>query len=290
MRNRLPILIGAILGILTIILVRAYMQQREQELRRQLLKGQEPIPVLVALKNVPANARIEDGMVEVQQRPAYSIQPHALTDSGDAVGKITVIPLYEGEQVTDAKLSRPENVEALSMKTPPGKRAVTMNVDTVSGVAGLIKPGDYVDVLGVFAGPNPMNPSGERSVVTVTLLQRVEVLAVGRHLTAASVEGQDAGVADNVTMALTPQDAQLITFAKAAQGQLQLSLRPRADTVSLADLPPTTQETLLGVILGPKALEQLKQQVPEVAKKAPERTVEVFRGLKREVVALPEKE
>jgi pilus assembly protein CpaB len=217
-------------------------------------------------------------MVTVEARAAYSIQPHALDDSADALGMMTLIPIYQGEQVTDAKLARPDEANALSMKTPQGKRAVTIGVDAISGVSGLIKPSDYVDVMGVFSVPG-----GGGGVVTLTILQRLEVLAVGSQLSSVS-DDEEGGGDGTITLALTPQEAQLLMFARAAQAQLQLALRTKTDTVALADLTPTTQDTLMAIILGPKALELLKQ--PEIAK-APEKTVEIFRGLKKEVVALP---
>jgi len=285
-RNRLPLIIGVVLGLLTIGLVRIYIQQREVQLKRQLLKGQEPVPVLIAKGDIPANTMVRDNMVELQNRPALAIQPHAVMDPGAAIGQVTLAPIYAGEQVSDSKLARPDTAGALSMKTPPGKRAVTINVDSISGVGGLIKPGDYVDIMGTFALPNP---TGEKATVTVTLLQRVEVLAVGQKFsTSEEGEGQAAGPSDNLTMALTPQEAQLLLFARAAQAQLQLSLRARNDTAQVADLQPTTNDTLLGVILGPKLLEMAKQAPPAAQAKKPEKKVEVFRGLQREVVALPE--
>ncbi len=286
MRNRLPLIIGAVLGVLTVVFVQMYIQQHEKILKRQLLKGQEPVPVLIAAKDVSRDTILKDDMVKMENRPAYAIQPHAIMDPGEAIGLVVLVPIYAGEQVTDSKLARPDTVEALSMKTPPGRRAVTIAVDNISGVGGLVKPGDFVDLLGTFALPNP---GGDKAAVTVTLLQRIEVLAVGAKFSAAAEEGNEnasAGPANNLTLALTPQQAQLILFAREAQGQLQLALRSRSDTNALTDLSPTTQETLLGVILGPKMLEMAKQA--PVVKKAPEHTVEVYRGLEREVVVLPE--
>lgn len=286
MRNRLWIVIGIALGVVSVVLVHAYVQGRERSLRSQLLKGQEPTPVLIAVQDIQGNALVKDDMVQVQDRPAYSIQPHALADSADAVGKVALVPLYKGEQVLDSKLARPESATGLAMKTPPGKRAVTISVDAVSGVGGLVKPGDYVDILGVFAVPVP---GGEKSVVTLTLLQRVEVLAAGTHL--SPVEEDDKEEESHpgysqVTLALNPQDAQLLLFARAAQAQLQLALRGKTDTAQVAGLTPTTQETLLGIILGPKALEMVQQAQQSIITKGPPKTVEVFRGLEKEVVSL----
>lgn len=284
LRNRLPLIIGVILGLLTIGMVKLYIQQRETQLKRQLLRGQEPVPVLIATRDIPSDTVLRDDMLALESRPALAVQPHAVMDPGAAIGLVTIAPIYTGEQVSDSKLTRPDTAEALSMKTPPGKRAMTINVDAVTGVAGLIKPGDFVDIMGTFALPNP---TGERAAATVTLLQRVEVLAVGHKFSSAAEEEEAAGPSDTLTLALTPQEAQLLLFARAAQAQLQLSLRSRNDTSPVADLQPTTNDTLLGVILGPKLLEMAKPPSPGQMK-PPEKKVEVYRGLQKEVVSLSE--
>ncbi len=287
MRNRLAIVIGVVLGILTAVMVRAYVLGREMDIKRQLLKGQEPTPVLVALRDVPASTILRDDMVGMENRPAFAIQPHTIYDPGDALGKMTVVPLYKGEQVSQSKLAQLGTIGGLSVKTPPGKRAITMAIDAITGVGGMVKPGDYIDLMGVFNVPGPSG--GQPSAVTLTLLQRVELLAVGDRLSSFSEDEEEDGAsrsATTVTLALTPQDAQLVLFARAAQGQLHLALRAPADSAMVANLTPTTLETLLGIILGPKAMELAQQN--QAAALRQQRQVEVYRGLDREIVALSE--
>ena len=79
-----------------------------------------------------------------------------------------------------------------------------------------------------------------------------------------------------VTLALSPQETELVLFAR-EQGKLQLSLRPKADK-AVVDLPPFSMNTLASLI-NPAA----QQKAPEAPK---QKEVEVFRGLKREVVVV----
>jgi len=283
--NRLAVALALVFGVLTVVLVRAYVQQRERELRRELLRGQEPVPVLVAVEDIPKGTTIDEDHVSVEARPAYAIQPHALQQVAAAYGLVAVIPLYKGEQLTDAKLARPGATEALSLKTPPGKRAVTIGADALGGAGGMVKPGDFVDVIGIFALPGA---EGQTTSVTVTLLQRIEVLAVGGRLSAVDEGASTAGGDNTLTLALTPEEAQLVLFAQSARAELQLVLRSQADTAPVAGLAPTTQETLLGFILGPEALEAAKQQALAVPLQPRTRTVEVIRGREREQVSVPE--
>ena len=278
MRNRLWVVIGVTLGLLTAILVNTYIRQEIAKARRQLMVGREPTEVLVAAADIPEQTTITADMVQVEVRPADAIQPKSLDNQGAAIGKIALVPIYKGSQILDSTLATPENANTLSQKTPPGKRAVTIGIDNISGVGGFIHPGDHVDMLGIFSLPTP---DGKQAVVTVTLLQRVLVLAAGGRFSEAKSEG--ASTADTVTLALTPQETELVLFGR-AQGQLQLSLRPRVDSEVVADLKPMSLDALAATILGP----QLAQQAAAAASQKPARQVEIYRGLQREVVALPE--
>lgn len=280
MRNRLPIIIALLVAAFTVMMVGAYIRQREAKLRRQLMQGREPTSVLVAAQDIPESTRIDDNMVTIVRQPADSIQPHALSEPGEAIGKIAVVPLYQGEQVMDSKLERPQQVSTLSAKTPSGKRAVTMAVDQITGVGGFIHPGDFVDVLGMFQIPTP---EGKQAPITITLLQRVQVLASGRS--SAVQRGQEAGSADSLTLALTPQETELVLFAR-AQGQIQFSLRPKTDSAVLADLQPMTVDALITHILGAQAVQAKPPPPPAPA----ERKVEVYRGLNKEVVVVPDRQ
>lgn len=280
MKNKFWIVIAVGMALVTVLLVRNYIEQERRKLMRELFVGREPTPVLVAIEDIPEQTIVKPTAVEVQTKPADAIQPYALSGPEQVGRKVAVVPIYKGEQILDSKLKAPEEADTLSMKTPPGKRAVTIGIDQISGVGGFIHPGDFIDILGVFTLPTP---DGKQAAVTVTLLQRVLVLATGAQF--SELEAKAAGVqeANSVTLALTPQETELVLFAR-KQGELQLSLRPKADSAVVADLPPMDLNALVGLILGP----QFTQQPPPAKPEAPERKVEVYRGLQKEVVVLPE--
>lgn len=103
---------------------------------------------------------------------------------------------------------------------PVGMRAVTVRVNDVVGVAGFVLPGMRVDVL--ITG----NPPGNRTTVTKTILQNVPVLSAGKTLqTDATGKPVDA---PNVTLLVTPQQAELLTLA-GNEGRIQLVLRNGGD-------------------------------------------------------------
>ena len=131
------------------------------------------------------------------------------------------IPQQPGsQQSAGSKLS-------LAVKTPPGKRAVTILIDSLSAVGGMVGPGDYVDILAQLNIPDPKTPTVVPQKVTSVIFQNILVLAVGTNLTTVSGEIYDmqqrAG-ALNVTLAMEPEEASLLNFAL-QNGRLQLTLR-----------------------------------------------------------------
>lgn len=115
----------------------------------------------------------------------------------------------------------------LAAALKPGMRAISVAVNDVSGNAGLIQPGDYVDVLltqqlraeaGVIVPPSHM-------VESETIAERVRVLAVGSTISRPKEDAAERNInARTVTFEVTPRGAQAITVA-AHLGSLSLALR-----------------------------------------------------------------
>jgi len=107
-------------------------------------------------------------------------------------------------------------------------RALALPVDKVNSFGGLLRPSDHVDILGTFQKPS----SGD--VETVTLLQNVTVLAVGGQLgnssssSSSSRKGGRRTRANTVTVAVTPEEAELLVFAQ-DRGTLGLTMRGKDD-------------------------------------------------------------
>jgi len=129
-----------------------------------------------------------------------------------------------------AKPQQPSNTipkSTLALRTPPGKRALTINIDSLSAVGGLINPGDYIDILGHLTVPEG---SSKSKPFTAIIFQNIQVLAVGANLesTGGYAEQQQAR-ALTITFAVDPEEAGLLTFAT-KHGRLQLLLRAQQET------------------------------------------------------------
>jgi pilus assembly protein CpaB len=218
-------------------------------------------------------------MVEVKEFTSDVVLPGAYRDTGDIVGYVTRVPLVAGEQViptkvtaTGAAIADVEN-PPLAYMIPEGKRAVSIQVNSVIGASGLIRPGDYVDVIltmtiggqeeageGTATGPT-------EDQIAQTILQNVQVLSVDQDVALTAVDesaegapavGEDSEAnpqATTVTLAVSPAHGEVLTVAEAcAEPRLALALRRFGDgsaveTRSVWDQagPPPTCAALLGL-------------------------------------------
>ena len=107
-----------------------------------------------------------------------------------------------------------------------------------SGVSGMVRPNDCVDVLGSFALPaqNAVEDA-ELEMVTLTVLQNVTVLAVGSDTQRTLGDTRGASGYSSVTLQVTPREAEILVFAQQMKGKLFLTLRNKSDVYFENDLP-----------------------------------------------------
>lgn len=299
MPKRLPLIIGAVvLAFMAVILVNKYLEQRQQVLRVQtkeeLTRMQEMQgTVVLATRDIPKAAVIGEGMLEIRSIPKEYIQPQAVSYPERIVGMVTAVPMAKGEQVTLTKLvsAKQATASSLAMATPVGKRAVSISVDNISSLMGMIKPGDYVDVIGFIPVP-AQTPEGKQAtqMAVMPLFQNVLVLAVGRDLGAAATElryrreEDSAGSSPLITLAFSPQEANLIAFVT-EQGKIRLVLRSPADS-RIEPIQPASWETLFQYLMPQLPLaakDEAETQLAAQEKPRP-REIEIYRGLKREKI------
>ena len=289
-RKRLPLIIAFAAGILAIALMRIYLKQKEVELVekiRQLQPSpQQPVAppapkmgvVLVAKKEIPAQTPIAAGDIEIREIPQDYIQPGAVTSLDKVIGQISTGPIAAGEQMLPIKLQPAGNIgKSISELTPDGKRAVTITVDNISTIAGLLRPGNYVDVFAIISPPANKNrqvPSVAGQLIPIG--QRIQVLAVGSEVafSPGKQPGSAAG-AGTVTLALTPQEAILYAFVQ-EHGKFKLILRSGEDA-KVEIIKPADWDTLL------------EYANPSFEKIEPSSAVEIYRGLEKELIPIYEK-
>jgi pilus assembly protein CpaB len=147
------------------------------------------------------------------------VPQEAFSRTADVVGRIALVSMIPGEPVLPGKLAPTGATGGLSSIIPKGKRAISVRVNDVVGVAGFALPGSYVDVL--VSGRDVSGQPFSRIV-----LSRVKVLAVEQDTVA---EKDKPKVVNAVTLELSPQESEKLDLARNI-GALSLVLRNELDT------------------------------------------------------------
>ncbi|MBF0122629.1 MAG: Flp pilus assembly protein CpaB [Candidatus Omnitrophica bacterium] len=119
----------------------------------------------------------------------------------------------------------PKRKNSLALRTPTGKRAITVKIDSLGAVGGLVNPGDFVDVIARLTLP-PVTKKGKeiKTTVTTMLFQGLQILAINTNLDDAGLYDDQQKDALRITVAVDPQEAGLLSFAD-QNGRLELALR-----------------------------------------------------------------
>jgi pilus assembly protein CpaB len=203
--------------------------------------------VVVAKERIPAKTRLNENMVEIVEVPKEFILDGVIRDVSDVVDNITVTDIYPGEQVLRHNfIAEKDSSKGLSYVVPEGLRAVSIGVNEVTGVAGLLKAGDKVDVMGTMDLEEGLGSAAKKRVtVTTVLAQNIEVLAVGQSL-ANSPEDEDKKE-DKDTLAVTlavPMAKALGIVQVDEKGKLRLLLRSPVDESKYQGKPYLPNELL----------------------------------------------
>ncbi len=215
---------------------------------------------VVAGQDIAVGTEITSGMVKVVEVPQTLAVKNAFTEVAPVVGQTARVPIYQGEQVTSVKIGSQTKDDGLQYVVPKGKRALGLEVVQKTAVGGLLLPGNHVDVIASF----DKDQNGGSRVVTV--LQDVEVLAVAQKAEeplpvpssteTQSANGNDLRTSGNlpknldtqphattVTLAVDPQQAEVLVGVQAEAKSVWLSLRSFGDTSQIevrgADIPAT---------------------------------------------------
>ena len=183
----------------------------------------ETAPVVVAARDVPRGGILSAEDLSTSPYPKDLVPPGSVTKLEDAVGRVVINPLVKDEALIDRKLAAKNAKGGLASLIPAGMRAFTILTPNVaSGVAGLVIPGNKVDVLLTLGNDNAGGG------VTSTLLQDVEILAVDTHLDAPNESKLDRRTLQSVTLLVTPDQAAKLNLGQ-NRGTLHLSLRNPED-------------------------------------------------------------
>jgi len=218
---------------------------------------------VIATQDINLGAKITAEMVTTEQKPLTGRDPDAFGDVSQVLGQTVREPVVAGAAITARTLSGGQAGQILNIRVPPGRRAMTVQVDQVTGVGTVIKTGDYVDMVVGFppdAFPvittNPVDDSftvvsGLNARSVKVLLQGMQVLGTLLPPPPAQAEGQEGqpaqgetgtaltGQQEIVALSVDAQQAEVIKFAQiSGDGAISLILRSGDDFLDPATGQP----------------------------------------------------
>ncbi len=236
MRQKILLVLAVIFGLLS-----AYLSYEHMEgLKRKYLSRTKQVDAIILTSSIEEGGTITSSDIsrkKVDRMANQNIQEIPWQRKDFAVIKRKAdrtLPAGTILRYSDIKVERKRS-DGLAGIIGSGNRAISISVDATSSVTGLIKPGDYVDIIGTFRFPE-MKGDKSLEVITMTILQSVRIIATGKDMgnQSASPLKKTRGY-NTVTLELAPKEAEMIIFAT-QKGRLVLSLRDAEETGFTNDL------------------------------------------------------
>ena len=232
MKKKLVVAVG--LALIAVLSLWLYSRSLQEE-----TAGGQKVTVLVAGEDIAAGGRVTKASLALRDVPEAYVHPAAIRkgEENQIIGRPVANKISQGQPLlwSDFELQRTAASRRLSAAVQKGQRAITIPVDVSGSLAGMLRPGDHVDVIGTFA----KNQGADWS--TVTLLQNVLVIASGDQRGAVENE-EPAGppgsqhTFSNITVSVDLEEAELLVFSM-QRGPINVALRAQDDIETVDDVP-----------------------------------------------------
>ncbi len=213
--------------------------------------------IAVAATEISLGQRLSPEMLKLVDWPKDSLPPGSQADIARLEGRVLKSALQRGEPVLEAKLAPVGTQGGLSAVIAEGKRAITVRVNDVIGVAGFALPGNYVDII-VNTQKEGERTNRDQNISKI-VLEKILVLAVAQEVSRDETKPR---VVNAVTLEVTPEEAEKIDLARSV-GSLSLVLRNQVDPNAIRTAGATKADLL--------ALQAIAAK-PVVAATSPKRT------------------
>ena len=276
-KKQLFIIIGAVAaGIIAVVLTSNYVktsiQGQTQALAEQYDAKQKDMAAQIMQRSDQQMAQLAQELIRLKSDQAAAMQKQEAELQQAQMQAQQAASRGQQQASFQVKNRKP----SLAIKTPVGKRAVTVMIDSLAAVGGLLNAGDFVDVI---AQLNVPAQDTDKKTVTAMIFQGLQVLAVNTNLDdpGAYDEQQSAGSL-KITFAVDPEEAGLLTFAN-KNGTLELALRS-PDESQHQMVKPSTWKTLADYVLKNQGLD-IQNPDGETEDKQPtdnKPNIQIFRG------------
>jgi pilus assembly protein CpaB len=232
--------------------------------------------VAVASTDINLGQRLGPQDIRMIDWPSGSLPPGAFTDAQKLDGRVLRASAQRGEPLLASKLAPIGTQGGLSAVIGEGKRAITVRVNDVVGVAGFALPGNYVDIIVDTQKDGPVTPGDpqDRNISKI-VLEKILVLAVAQQV---SRDDTKPRVVNAVTLEVTPEQAEKLDLARSV-GTLSLVLRNQVDTARETTSGATKMSLLKEPVAPPPKPEvRTVRVVQRIAARAPSDCVKVITG------------
>jgi pilus assembly protein CpaB len=275
-KKQLLIISGAVIAVIVAVVLTAnYIRVNNQEQAAKLAEEsdakQQKMAQQIEQRNDQQMAALAQELerVKTEQAAAMQKQMAALQASQQQQARLMQ------QQQAAAQVKQVVRKPSIALKTPVGKRAVTVKIDSLAAVGGLLNAGDFVDVI---AQLNVPAQETDKKTVTAMIFQGLQVLAVNTNEDdpGAYDEQQSAGFL-KITFAVDPQEAGLLAFAD-KNGSLELALRSPDDSQH-QKVRANTWKTLADYVLKNQGLDiENPDEIPESKPEENKPSIQIFRG------------
>lgn len=212
--------LALVLGVVTSVLVFSWLQNEKNRLMAAPLSTSKDVQVLVANADISWGTKLTPEMVLMQEIPPGAIPEGHFTTLDAIKDRVLLVDVKRNEMLLESKLAPIGTTGGgVAAVTDVNKRAMSVKVDDVIGVAGFIKPADRVDVM-VTIEPE----SGKQGhSISKMILENVKVLAAGTQMERKGKDEEPVQV-QVITVEVDVEEAEKLALAS-TQGRLRLALR-----------------------------------------------------------------
>ena len=216
---------------ITAFLVNGWMQrQRANNIPKPQVAKVEALQILVARKTLGPGTFVKLGDTKWQTWPEGTLLPvYAVKGKRrqkDFEGSVVRSTIVEGQPITDENVVKVGERGFLAAVLTPGLRAVSFPITASSGIAGLVFPGDRVDLILSHKVRKTSQNTHKTKIMhaSETVLTNVRVLAIDQRTDDQKAKGRKSVVGKTVTVEVSAKQAEMVAVALNL-GKLSLSLR-----------------------------------------------------------------
>ncbi|REF02753.1 Flp pilus assembly protein CpaB [Cupriavidus plantarum] len=231
-RTLVMLLVAALAGLAAVVMASRWMVQQS---------AGSTTKVAVATADINLGQRLAPEFVKLVDWPRESLPPGAMSDVATVDGRVTKASVMRGEPILESKLTPAGTKGGLSAVIAEGKRAITVRVNDVVGVAGFALPGSFVDIIVNTQKDAGKSDAGQpEQSISKIVLEKILVLAVAQEVNRDETKPK---VVNAVTLEVSPVEAEKLDLARSV-GSLSLVLRNQVEQRPV-DTAGATKRSLL---------------------------------------------